>query len=82
MTMIFFFSKSTLKLCRFSICRNYVEKVHQNGLDHSPIEITATKDVEITWKFADNDLSMLIRPVESVGKNKIGFSVNPKLSLF
>ena len=83
MTMIFFFfSKCTLKLRRFSIRRNYIEKVHQNDLDHSPMEITATKHVEMMWKFVDIDLSTLIRPVESVGKNKIGFSVNPKSSLF
>ena len=53
MTMIFFFSESTLKLSRFSIRRNYIEKVHQNDLDHSPIEITETKHVEMTWKFVD-----------------------------
>ena len=77
MTMIFFFlSKSTLKLRRFSICRNYIEKVHQNDLDHFPIEVTAIKHVEMTRKIVDIDLSTLIRPV---GKNKIGFSVNPKL---
>ena len=74
MTMIFLFSKCTLKLRRFSIRRNYIEKVHQNDLDHLPIEITATKHIEMMWKFVDIDLS--------VGKNKIGFSVNPKSSLF
>ena len=72
MTMIFF-PICTLKLHRFSIRRNYIKKVHQNDLDHSPIEITATKHVEMTWKFVDIDLSTLIRPV---GKTKIGFSVN------
>ena len=82
MTMIIFFSKSTLKLRRFSIRRNYIDKVHQNDLDHSPIEITATRHVEMMWKFIDIDLLTLIRPVESVGKNKIDFSVNPKSSLF
>ena len=30
-----------LKLRRLSIRRNYIEKVHQNDVDHSPIEITA-----------------------------------------
>ena len=79
MTIIFLFSKRKLKFC---IRRNYIEKVQQNDLDHSPIEITATKHVEMTWKFVDSNLSTLIRPVESVGKNKIGFCVNPKLSLF
>ena len=82
MTMIIFFSKRTLKLRRFSIRRNYIEKVHQNDLDHSPIEITATRHVEMMWKFIDIDLLTLVRPVESVGKNKIDFSVNPKSSLF
>ena len=80
--MIFFFSKSTLKLRQFSIRRNYIEKIHQNDLDHSLIVITGTKHVEMTWKFVNIDLLTLIRPVESVGKNKIGFSVNPKSSLF
>ena len=82
MTMIFFFSKSTLKLCRFSIRRKYIEKVHQNDLDHSRIEITATRHVEMMWKFIDIDLFTLIRSVDSVGKNKIDFRVNPKSSLF
>ena len=48
MTMTFFFSKSTLKLHRFSIRRNYIEKAQQNYHDHSPIEITATKHIEMT----------------------------------
>ena len=64
-----------LKLGRFSIRRSFIEKVHQNDLDHSPIEITAPKHIEMVWKFVDIDLSTLIRPVESAGKNKIGFSV-------
>ena len=67
---------------RFSIPRNYIERAHQNDLDHSPIEITATEHVEMMWQFVDIELLTLIRPVESVSKNKIVFSVNPKLSLF
>ena len=38
--------------------------------------------MEMTLKFVNIDLPTLIRPVDSVGKNKIGFSVNPKSSLF
>ena len=57
-------------------------KVDQNRLDHLPIEITTTKYVKMTWEFVDIDLSTLIGTVESVGKNKIGFSINPKSSCF
>ena len=56
-----------LKLRGLSIRRNYIETVHQNDINHSPIKITATKHVEMTWKFVDIDLSTLIRRVESVG---------------
>ena len=58
MTMILCHQKhikrSTLKLRRFSNRRNYIEKVHQTDVDHSPIEITATKHVKMTWKFKIN----------------------------
>ena len=39
--------RSTLNLSQFSAHRNYIEKVHQNDVDHSSIEITSTKYVEM-----------------------------------
>ena len=50
---------STSKLCRFSIHRNYIEKVHWNDVEFSPVKI-------VDW---------IVRPLNKVHRNDVDFSL-------